>query len=137
MLIVVRLVSGSAPFKPTEKTIVKNHTFKVKVAQTDDEKQIGLSETKNLPADYAMIFPFGQSGYYPFWMKNMKFPIDIIYINNNKVVKVFKNVPTPKGQGALRIYVSQTPADTVLEIQAGLSDKYQIKEGDSITIQKI
>lgn len=137
VLFVVKLAGGSVPFKVTQKTTINNHTFKVKVVNSDMEKQIGLSQTKNLPPDYAMLFPFNQEGYYSFWMKDMKFPIDIIYINNKRIVKVFQNVAAPNQNESLKIYVSPTPADTVLEIKAGLSEKYKLKEGDKVLIDKI
>ncbi len=112
-------------------------TFKIKVAQTDQEKQIGLSQTKDLPNDYGMLFTFSSPGYYPFWMKEMKYPIDIIYIKDNKVVKLYKNVPAPKDSKPLPIYVPEVPADKVFEINAGLAEKYKIKEGDTIILKKI
>ena len=137
ILAITTLLKGNPPFKTTQKATVDNHTFKVNVAQTEKEKEIGLSDTKSLPDDYAMVFPFDQAGYYYFWMKNMKFSIDIIYIKDGKIVKIFTNVPTPQNNQPPKIYVSGSPADKVLEIKAGLSDKYKIKEGDLVTLQNI
>jgi hypothetical protein len=137
ILLIIRITATQAPFKATERAVINNHSFKIKIAQTEREKEVGLSETKFLPDGYAMSFPFGERGYYSFWMKNMKFPIDIIYINNGKIVKVFSNVPAPQKKEPLKIYVSPSPADTVLEIRAGLAEKYKFKEGDLVSTKKI
>lgn len=137
IVIVLNIIKGSAPFKPTQKAVLGSHTFKVKVAQSEKEKEIGLSATKNLPNDYGMIFPFKEDGYYSFWMRDMKFPIDIIFINDNKIVKIFQKISPPKGNEALKIYVPDAPSDTVLEINSGLSEKYKIKEGNSIKLSDL
>ena len=138
ILLLVNVFKGSAPFKPTQKATVENRTFKVKVAQDPKDKEIGLSQTKSMPNDYGMLFPFSEDGYYSFWMRNMKMPIDIIFINDGKVVKVFPNVQAPKDSNApLEIYVPEFPADAVLEIKAGLSEKYKIKEGSQVSLSKI
>lgn len=135
---IAALFSNNAPFSPDKKITINNHLFKSKTAQTDKEKQIGLSQTKNLPSGYAMLFPFEGEGFYSFWMRDMKFPIDIIYIRSNKIVKIFENVPAPTSKNdKLNIYTSPMPADTVLEIKAGLSKKYKFKEGDIVKIQNI
>jgi len=137
IVVATNLFQGRAPFKPTQKATIAKHSFKVKVAESEGEKEIGLSQTRKMPNNYAMIFPFGKDGYYSFWMRNMKFPIDIIYINNNKIVKIFPNVNPPKNNEPLRVYVSDNPSDTVLEINGGLSEKYKFKQGDAIALQKI
>ena len=82
-----------------------------------------------------MLFPFEKPGYYSFWMKNMKFPIDIIFIKSGKIVTIHKDVMPPKNlTDALPIYNPKEPADTVLEINAGLSEDYKFKEGDEVKL---
>lgn len=137
-LLVLNAARGPEPFKPNKKVVLGTHTFKVKTADTDKEKQIGLSQTRQLPKDYGMIFPFESEGYYSFWMRDMTIPIDIIYIKDNKIVKIFQNVPPPKSKSeTLKLYTPPSPSDTVLEINSGLSKDYKLKEGDSIKIQDI
>lgn len=115
--------------------VVNGQTFKADVAQTEKEKQAGLSKRGKMADNKAMLFTFDKADYYQFWMKDMRFPIDIIYINNDKVVTVFKNVPNPdKNNTNLPVYRSEEPANRVLEINAGLSDKYNIKPGDTVKI---
>src|SRR4030067_3857506 len=113
------------PKKPI--AIIKNQKIELLVVRSQKEKEIGLSSHKNLPNNQGMLFPFDKPGYYSFWMKNMKFPIDIIYINDNKIVTIYENAKVPiVSQGNPPIYNPTSPADTVLEINAGLSKKYNL-----------
>lgn len=125
------------PFQKTPAAVINRQTFKLSIAATDQEKQIGLSGKQNLSQDYGMLFPFEKDGYYAFWMKNMKFPIDIIYIRANKVTEVLENVQPPSSPDVNpQILRPKELADTVLEINAGLAKKYNIKKGDAVTIKK-
>lgn len=113
------------------KVKVAGQTFSVSVARTDKEKQIGLSGKNSLPKNQGMLFVFDQPEFYSFWMKNMKFPIDIIYIHGNKVTTVIKNAK-PVQDSDLPIYQPRERSDRVLEINAGLSDQYGIKNGSEV-----
>jgi uncharacterized protein len=125
-------------FKKTPIVTIGNHSFKVVAVSTQKEQEIGLSKTKSLSPDRGMIFLFKKLDYYLFWMKNMKFPIDIIYINNDKIVTIKNNVQIPKNNtDNLPIYSSTEPADKVLEIQAGLSQKYNFKNGDKLKYENL
>ncbi|MCL5746726.1 MAG: DUF192 domain-containing protein [Patescibacteria group bacterium] len=114
---------------------INNHVFRLEVAKTEKQQEIGLAKYKSIPLNFGMLFPFGKPGFYSFWMKNMKFPIDIIYIRNNRIVTIYKNVPCPKSvNGKLPIYQPVSAADTVLEINANLSQKYGFKVNQPVEI---
>ncbi|PIR80195.1 MAG: hypothetical protein COU25_01210 [Candidatus Levybacteria bacterium CG10_big_fil_rev_8_21_14_0_10_35_13] len=119
----------------SSKVIIKGKEFNAEIANSAEDKQTGLAKYNKINDNFMMVFPFNKKGYYTFWMKDMKFSIDIIYVADNKVVDIFKNVPFPKKESEnLPRYTSSLPADTVLEINAGLFDKYGFKIGDSIKI---
>lgn len=120
---------------PTAK--INSRTFKLYVAKSDKDKQIGLSKYKKIDSTQGMVFSFPKASYYPFWMKEMKFPIDIIFIKEGKIVTIYKNVPTPINNSNPPVYNSTVPADTVLEVNAGLSQKYNFKEGDRVAFSNI
>lgn len=121
---------------PTAK--INNYTFKLYVARTAEDKELGLSKYKNLAKDMGMLFPFEKPDYYSFWMRKMKFPIDIIYIKDGKIVTIYKNVQSPKSENeSLLIYKPTQPSNMVLEINAGLTSKYSIKEGGKISLNNI
>lgn len=112
---------------------IKGHKFELFITKSDKDKQIGLSKHKSIKDGEAMIFVFDKEGLYPFWMKDMKFPIDIIFVNHNKIVTIYKNVPTNN----LTIYSSTESSDKVLEINANLSKKYGFKVGDSVLFKNL
>lgn len=129
---------GNAPlFKKPATVVINNQSFKVMIASSQKEREIGLSETKSMSDNQGMIFLFDKPDYYSFWMKNMKFPIDIIYISNDTIVTVINNAQLIKDKENPAIYSSTAPADKVLEIKAGLSEKYKFKNGDKVTYENL
>lgn len=125
-------------FKKNPIAVINDRTFELTVADSPQEKEIGLSEINSLPENKGMIFLFEKPDYYSFWMKNMKIPIDIIYISNDKIVTIYSNVQPPaNSQEGLEIYTPSEPSDKVLEIQAQLSEKYNFKKGDKVIIENI
>lgn len=124
--------------KQSSQVLVNGESFKVTVARSEKEKQIGLSNTEQMGENQGMLFVFDTQGYHSFWMKDMKFPIDIIYINGDKVVTVIENAkPASDTGGNLEIYQPTDKSDRVLEINAGLAKKYNIKKGTSVRIENL
>lgn len=122
--------------RATPIAIIDGHQFSISIAKSDSEKTLGLSNKKSLPVNEGMLFPFAKAGDYAFWMKDMRFSIDIIFIANHHIVTIFSHVPYPQNATThLPEYKPTSPADTVLEINAGLSQKYMFREGDSVIIQ--
>lgn len=122
------------PFKKNPTVTINGHKLEVVVADSQEEQEIGLSETTSLPQNQGMIFLFKKPGFYSFWMKNMKLPIDIIYINDDQIVRIQNNVQPVKEQENPTIYTPTEPSDKVLEINAGLAQKYDFKKGDMVKI---
>lgn len=124
--------------RKTPEVLINNQTFKVMIADEEKERSKGLSGKKKIKENQGMLFLFDKPGYPSFWMNDMKFSIDIIYINGNKVTTIFKNVKAPdQSNNNLEIYNPSSESDKVLEINAGLADKYNIKEGSEISITNL
>lgn len=137
VLIVSLIVNNTNNSGPTT-VAVKGQSIQIELAETEQEKQIGLSETEALAENEGMLFVFDTPDFYPFWMKNMKFPIDIIYINGNVVTTVIKNaMPSSADEGDLTIYRPTEKSDKVLEVNAGYADKYDIQKGTTIDINNL
>ncbi len=118
--------------------VINDRTFELTVADSAEEKEVGLSKATSLPENKGMIFLFEKPDYYSFWMKNMKIPIDIIYINNDEIVTIHNNVQPPANPSeSLNIYTPTEPSNKVLEIQGNLSEKYNFKKGDKVTLENI
>lgn len=109
-----------------------------KIASNLKDKKTGLSKYDSLPLDQAMLFVFDKSDIYTFWMKDMKFAIDIIWIDQNKkVVDIAKNVPPESGKSdaQLKQYKPSTTSQYVLEVNAGLSDLNNVRIGDTVIFE--
>lgn len=84
---------------------------------------------KRLPRKHAMLFVFEKETRYPFWMKNMKFALDIIWLSKDKqVVYIAKNVQPC--QDSCESIAPDKEAQFVLEVNADFADKYKIKIQD-------
>ena len=124
------------PASTSAKVTVNGQSFKLDVVKTQADQQRGLSGRNSLDTDRGMLFVFNKSDYYPFWMKDMKFAIDIIYIEGDKIVYIAPNVPPPADDTSTPATIHpDVKADKVLEINAGLAQKYTIKKGDSVKIE--
>ena len=64
-------------------------------------------------------------------MRNMKFPLDIIFIKDDTIVEILENLE-PEGSNPKEIYSSNQPVNSVLEINAGMSKQYDFKTGQKV-----
>jgi uncharacterized protein len=109
---------------------VNGHGLLAQTAKTPKEQEQGLSGRACLGKDQAMLFIFDKPGYYPFWMKNMKFSIDIAWISADKhIVDIQENVSP---QSSPKAFVNTKPARYVIELQAGQADSLGLQSGNSI-----
>ncbi len=123
--------SNPSSTKPT--ATIDGHTFQIEIAKSAQDKEAGLTKYNSIKEDFGMYFPFDREGIYPFWMKNMKFPIDILFLNNNKIINIEENAqPVSSNSEIVPTYAPQNPSNAVLEISAGLSKKYGFKIGDEL-----
>ncbi len=105
----------------------------VEIADTAALRSVGLSGHAPLTDNEGMYFIFPVPAIYPFWMKGMNFPIDIVWIRGEKVVGIVENAAAPDS-GSLEIYSPPSLVDGVLEINAGLSDKLGFQVGDVVKL---
>ncbi len=126
VLTVVYNYSSDSSGNHIPKIILGGKEFLVEIADTREKYIRGLSGRNSLDEDKGMLFLFDKLDTYGFWMKDMKFPIDIIWINGDKVVYV---LPTVNPGSYPNIFTPPVSADKVLEINAGLSRKFDITEG--------
>jgi len=116
--------------------IINGKKIRVEISDTDEKRKTGLSKRDKLDEDTGMLFTFEEEDIKPsFWMKDMRFPIDIVWIDNNKIVQIDENIPNPETDtpdSKLKIYVPKVPIDLVLEVNAGFIRKNNIKIGDEV-----
>jgi len=124
--------------KQEAKIKIGSKEINVEIADSLYEKEKGLSGKDFILDNEGMIFVFPQKTYPFFWMKGMKFPLDIIWISNNKIVQIDENIPSPnkiQKESDLPLYRPSEAVDYVLEVNAGFSKKYSIKKGDTVEIK--
>ena len=112
--------------------MINNTIFDIEIADTNKEITNGLSGRSELGENQGMLFIFNEPGFYPFWMKDMFFSIDIIWIDDNKEVVFIKKDFQPCIEEECQTIKPNQKARYVLEIEAGTVDKIDIKIGDKI-----
>ncbi len=121
------------PSLPQQISIAGKATFTLEIADTPEKRSRGLGYRDALPLDQGMLFLFEEPGYHAFWMFGMRFPIDILWIREGVVVHIEQNLPPPSPLHVrLPTYRPAVKADTVLEINAGLVKKYDLRVGDRV-----
>ncbi len=96
---------------------------------TDKEREQGLSGTKELAQGHGMLFIFPFPDLYPFWMKDMHYPIDIIWFDADQKVAYIKEHATLESYPEL--FTPDTPSLYVLEVPDGFIKQYKIQKGDT------
>ncbi len=135
-VVIYAIYRGGTLFNYGSRTsiVLNGYKINVEIVDTLAKQARGLSGREGLAEDAGMLFIFSQPSTQNFWMKDMKFPIDIIWISGDRVVGFVESVPPPIGgsENNLTIYSSPENVDKVLEINAGLVKKWNIKVGDQI-----
>ncbi len=109
----------------------------VEFAKTPEELQKGLMNRASLPKDSGMFFVFPDEETRSFWMKNTLIPLDVIFISSTgRVNEITTLVPCQETE-ICQSYNSKTPAQYVLEINAGAAEKLKIMEGDTVELPKM
>lgn len=109
-----------------------DQTIQVTVADSPREREIGLSGRRKLAGDEGMLFVFPENGKYAFWMKDMLFSIDILWLSEDEVVvDVAENV-SPETYPA--VYTPRVEARYVLELPVGSVLEYGVRVGDVVRL---
>lgn len=111
---------------------INNYTLNIEIARTPKELERGLSGRENLAENQGMLFVFNKSDRHAIWMKDMKFPIDIIWVGEDlKIVDILANI-TP--DTFPQTFLPRTPALYVLEVNAGWTAQHNIVVGASVSL---
>ena len=106
--------------------------IEVEVADTKASRELGLSGRPSMGDDEGLLFVFDKPGKYGFWMKDMNFPLDLIWINQNGLVVDVERKLTPDSYPAT--FINEIDASYVLEINAGLAEKFGLYIGSKVKI---
>lgn len=125
------------PVTPFQSVQIGSVTIQAEVRRTEAEQALGLSWRPSIGEKEGMVFVYTSAQPVMYWMKGMQFPLDFIWVRNGKVVEVTEQVPPPTSQDPVVRTVTPTQqVDTVIEVNAGFVDKYAIRVGDEVRIDK-
>jgi len=107
------------------------HVIAVDVADTVESRAQGLSGRPSLEPGHGMWFPYSLADEYGFWMVDMHFDIDIVWVRDQRIVDITHDAPHDVAE-PLPIYRPREPADAVLEVPAGTARRLGWQEGDPV-----
>ncbi|MDD2646707.1 MAG: DUF192 domain-containing protein [Patescibacteria group bacterium] len=119
--------------KQFTKVTINQQVIKAETVTTSSEIIRGLSGRQSLADNSGMLFVFPKVDTYDFWMKDMKFSIDIIWINDGRIIDIWQNAPIPQNSQPAR-YHPRDKAGYVLEVGAGTVEKNGWKIGDFVKL---
>jgi uncharacterized membrane protein (UPF0127 family) len=109
--------------------------IKAEIVDTPEERAQGLMYRDKVEENEGMLFIFEELGFYSFWMKNMKIPIDIIWLSpEGKVVYIAAKIP-PCTKDPCPSYQPYQKAQYVLELAAGKAERENLKIGSALKIE--
>lgn len=116
------------PYKNDQQLVLLTQTIKLEDASTTAATTKGLSGRPCMPYDQGMLFNFQQPGQYGFWMKDTHFPLDMVWLDQNKKVVYLKTNAEPSSFP--QTYTNSQAAKYVLELNAGSVAKRYIEPGN-------
>jgi len=102
------------------------------LAVTPDQRQLGLMFRERINSDQGMLLVFEEEDYFSIWMKNMKFPLDLLWLDQEKRIIHIECDVQPCQADPCSTYTSQIPGLYVLELQAGSVREYGLKLYDRL-----
>ncbi|MBN1262924.1 MAG: DUF192 domain-containing protein [Candidatus Pacebacteria bacterium] len=108
----------------------------VEIADTPEKIGQGLSNRESMPENQGMLFIFKQSAVRPFWMKEMKFDLDFVFIKDKKVIDLATDIPRPADNRLPTVIIAKADFDQALEVNSGTIKKLGIEIGQEVTFRK-
>jgi uncharacterized membrane protein (UPF0127 family) len=123
------LLACPNPRNGTVGVTIRGATVYAEVALTAEERALGLSGRRELAPDEAMLFLFGAPGLPGFWMPDMHFDLDLVWIRAGRIVDL---TPFVSHREPDRVHRPRVPADVVLEVLAGTATLHGWRPGDRV-----
>ncbi len=122
--------------RPMQNIEIAGEVLTVMVADTPALRFKGLSGTNLTDKKQGMLFVFATPDYYTFVMRDMDYPIDIIWVKNGEIVEIAPNLAPEKGvpEAELTRYRPRMSATHVIELPAGFVEKHNVKIGDTVKL---
>jgi len=108
--------------------IIKGEELQVEVADTPEERELGLMFRESLPQNSGMLFVFPQPMLVSFWMKNTSFPLSIAFINEDRIIVQIEDMEPY----SLNSHRSFLPVKYALEVNQGWFNSHNVVVGDRV-----
>jgi len=116
---------------------IQDKTVQVEITVTEAQQNTGLSYRETLSQNAGMLFEYETLALPSFWMYEMSFPLDIIWIRDGEIIGIEKNVPVPEDPtNPQEMYRPEKAVTAVLEVNAGWTEANGIKVGDEVGITR-
>ncbi|HUD04109.1 MAG TPA: peptidoglycan bridge formation glycyltransferase FemA/FemB family protein [Candidatus Paceibacterota bacterium] len=119
------------------RVLIGKTVIHVEVAKDTETIRTGLSGRDTLASDRGILFVFPRPKWYRFWMRNMRFSIDMIWIRGDKIVGVTENIKNEFDPAHPHFYKAPEKVDHVLEVNAGFAKRKNICAGDTVVFNNI
>jgi uncharacterized protein len=113
----------------TLKTATAEHIIDIEIAETMEEKSLGLMFRTNVPENTGMLFPYGAQQDITMWMKNTYVSLDMVFIRADGIVHRIAARTEPLSEAVIS---SEDDVSAVLELGAGAADRLGLKSGDLV-----
>jgi uncharacterized protein len=113
----------------TLKTTTAEHVIDIELAETMEEKSLGLMFRTNVPENTGMLFPYGAPQDITMWMKNTYVSLDMVFIRADGIVHRIAARTEPLSENVIS---SEGNVSAVLELGAGAAERLGLKSGDLV-----
>lgn len=113
---------------------VDGQRIDLEVATTPEQQMKGLQFRESLPSDRGMLFPVEPPQPISLWMRNVSFPLDMIFLHEGIVIEIAQQVP-PCDRSPCPLYGPDEAVDAVVEVAGGTADQLGLEEGDRLGLK--
>lgn len=117
--------------QPTVDVVIGTQPYTLDVADSNELRELGLSNTESLKDGAGLLMSFENDDFHSIWMKDMKIPIDVIWLNSKKEVVDIKSNLSPSS-GTSRVFAPKKESRYIIEIPAGAVKRSGVRSGDKL-----
>ena len=115
--------------------VVGSKKYRLEIADTEQERLVGLAGRASLAKNSGMLFKFERIGVHCFWMKDMHFPLDMVWLDNGKrIVHIQQNA---QPNSFPNTFCPENAITYVIELPAGTVNEAKMAVGDTVTVSHL
>ncbi|MFP6654965.1 MAG: DUF192 domain-containing protein [Myxococcota bacterium] len=115
---------------------IRGRRVAVEIADSPSEQAKGLGSRDALAWNHGMYFEYAEPAFYSFWMKDVRFSIDIVWLRDGRIVDLDVRVPFQEGSNGPTVRPAEL-VDAVLEVPAGYAVAHRWQIGDRVLFERV